>query len=639
MNRRSVQYCIILICLFALGAGLNTAYAQSDVTFQVNMRIKMMELAFLPGEGDIVAVRGDFNNWGNDPDAPDTLTDLDGDSIYTGTVPIAEGGINYKFFKTFRAASDWEADPARTYTVVAGAQSVDPDFFDRDDVFNPPSVMVPVTFQVDMGVKMQEGSFLPDSGDIVRVAGGFNGWGGSTDTLGDLDGDSVYTGTVNIAEGSTIAYKFLKSLRSGIDWENAIGDNRGYDVPNGGGTIAPVFFDNDNLVSIATSGNILWQVDMTTFSQLGWFRPDLGDSIQLRGPGVNGWNGTQMEPNLFQEGAYEVNLPYTGFTFDDISHKYFINFDSVSAAARFPGFAGGNTDEYEYDHPAERGDGNAVFNVGGGGDLSVPLRYFSSINPNGIIPAGDTVDVTITVNMGPATRYSVPLVLGADTVKIGFQEGVWRSTQELMQGSFPRYQVMTPASPGDSIYSITFTIVGPTHYAILYRYQYIASDNSYTVDQTGSLGGTYVYQSRYIQPLAMRSAAKASATTWPRSYSMPMDDWKKSSPFTAEAAPFDIVNGVEEIPGVLPKTYSLAQNFPNPFNPATRIRYTIPEAGNVSLKIFNIIGQEVANLVNQEQTAGNYVALFDASKLPSGVYFYRLEAGSFRQVKKMVLMK
>jgi hypothetical protein len=627
-----------LLCLIVLGLGAGTAQAQNDVTFQVNMKIKMMEQAFLPGSGDVVTVRGDFNNWGNDPDAPDTLADVDNDSIYTGTVSLAEGAINYKFFKTLRSASDWEGDPARTYTVAAGAQTVDAVFFDRDDVYNPPSVMVPVTFQVKMGVKMAEGSFLPDSGDIVRVAGGFNGWGGSTDTLKDLDGDSLFTGTVNIAEGSSISYKFLKTARAGVDWENAIGDNRAYDVPTGGGTIDPVFFDNDALVSVPINANILWQVDMTAFSTLGWFRPDLGDSLQVRG-GMNSWGGTLMEPNLFQEGVYEANIPFSGFSYDDIPHKFFIDYDTASAITRFPGFETGNRDEYQYDHPADRGDGNVIFNVGAGGDQPTPLRYFGSVNPNGIIPAGDTVDVTITANMGPATRYSVPIDLANDTVKIGFQEGVWRATQALYQGSFPRYQVMTPSAPGDSIYSITFTVVGPTHYAMLYRFQYTAPGGTYVVDQTGSLGGSNVYQSRYIQPVTMKTAAKASATAWPRSYSAPTDEWRKSSPFVAEVPPFDIINGVEEFDAGVPKAYALAQNYPNPFNPSTRIRYSIPEAGRVSLKVFNIIGQEVATLVNQEQTAGNYVALFESTKLPSGVYFYRLEAGSFRQVHKMVLMK
>ncbi len=637
MNRRSIQYCLLLLCLLVLGVG-TSAYAQNEVTFQANMKIKMMEGTFLPGSGDIALLRGTFNSYGT----TDTLTDVDGDSIYTKTLSLPSADtVGYKFFKTLRGGLDWESDPNRSYIVVDGVQNVPVAYFDRDSVYNAPTINVPVTFQVKMGVKMAEGSFLPDSGDIVRVAGGFNNWGSSTDTLKDLDGDSTYTGTVLIPEGAAISYKFLKTLRSSIDWENNIGDNRAYTVPVGGGTIPAPFFDNDALVSIPVTANILWQVDMTTFENLGWFRPDLGDSMQVRGPAPNGWNGTWMEPNLFQPGAYEVNIPFSGFSFDDVQHKYYIKFDSATGNTRFPGFATGNKDEYQYEHPANLGDGNAVHNVGTGADQSTLLRYFSSISPSGIIAAGDSVDVTISVNMGPATRYVTPLDLANDTVKVGFVEGLWRSTQEKLQGSFPRYHVMSHSSPTDSIYTVTVTIVGPTHYSLLYRYQYIAPLGAYQVDQTGSLGGSNVYQSRYIQPLSLRSHPKTSAATatWPRTYTTPMDGWQKSSPFIAEVPPFDITNGVEEVPGVLPKVYALSQNYPNPFNPSTRIRYTLPEAGKVTLKIFNVLGQQVATLVNQEQNAGNFVALFEANRFPSGVYFYQLEAGSFRQVKKMVLMK
>jgi hypothetical protein len=634
MNRTSILYCFILLCLVVLSVGATSVYAQNEVTFQVNMKIKMMEQSFLPGSGDIVSVKGDFNGWGG----TDTLKDLDGDSVYTGTISLPEGAIAYKFMKTLRLASDWEGVDNRTYNVAAGAQSIPVTYFDNDSVYNAPVTMVPVTFQVRMGVKMQEGTFLPDSGDIVRVAGNFNAWGSSTDTLKDPDHDSIYTGAVNIAEGSSIQYKFLKTARGGIDWENSIGDNRTYTVPTGGGTIAPAYFDNDALVSVPTTGNILWQVDMTAFSQLGWFRPDLGDSLQVRG-GMNSWGGTPMSANLFQDGVFEANIPFSGFTYDDIPHKFFTKFDTTSAFTRFPGFETGNRDEYQYDHPADRGDGNVIFNVGTGGDISTPLRYFGSVSPYGIIPAGDTVDVTISVNMGPATRYSVPLDLATDTVKLAFEEGVWRATQQRLQGSFPRYQVMTQAAPGDSMYSITFKVVGPTHYAILYRFQYTNPGGTAVTDQSGSLGGSNVYQSRYIQPVTMKTAAKSSATVWPRFYSMPTDTWAKTSPFVAEVPPFDIINGVEEVISGVPQAYVLSQNYPNPFNPVTRIRYSIPEAGLVTLKVFNILGQQVASLVNQEQKAGNYVALFEANKFPSGVYFYRLESGSFRQVMKMVLMK
>jgi hypothetical protein len=85
--------------------------------------------------------------------------------------------------------------------------------------------------------------------------------------------------------------------------------------------------------------------------------------------------------------------------------------------------------------------------------------------------------------------------------------------------------------------------------------------------------------------------------------------------------------------------YVLYQNYPNPFNPATVIRYSLPVNGSVTLKVYDVIGREVAMLMNQEKLAGTYQIPFDASKLPSGIYFYRLTAGSFTQVKKMLMIK
>jgi hypothetical protein len=88
----------------------------------------------------------------------------------------------------------------------------------------------------------------------------------------------------------------------------------------------------------------------------------------------------------------------------------------------------------------------------------------------------------------------------------------------------------------------------------------------------------------------------------------------------------------------LPEEYSIKQNYPNPFNPATAIEYSMPEEGFVTMKVYNAIGKEVTTLVNEVKQPGNYKLTFDASLLPSGVYFYRIKAGNFFQ-KKMILMK
>ncbi len=85
--------------------------------------------------------------------------------------------------------------------------------------------------------------------------------------------------------------------------------------------------------------------------------------------------------------------------------------------------------------------------------------------------------------------------------------------------------------------------------------------------------------------------------------------------------------------------YSLEQNYPNPFNPNTTIKYQIPELSFVTLKVYDVLGSEVAILVNEEKSVGRYEIEFDATILSSGIYFYRIQAGSFVETKKMVLMK
>ncbi len=85
--------------------------------------------------------------------------------------------------------------------------------------------------------------------------------------------------------------------------------------------------------------------------------------------------------------------------------------------------------------------------------------------------------------------------------------------------------------------------------------------------------------------------------------------------------------------------FVLEQNYPNPFNPSTTIYYSIPELSFVTLKVYDVLGSEVITLVNEEKPVGTYEITWHATNLPSGVYFYRLQAGSFAETKKMVLMK
>jgi len=102
---------------------------------------------------------------------------------------------------------------------------------------------------------------------------------------------------------------------------------------------------------------------------------------------------------------------------------------------------------------------------------------------------------------------------------------------------------------------------------------------------------------------------------------------------------YDVTVDVDDPITEHPITFALKQNYPNPFNPTTNIKFQIPVSRFVSLKVYDVIGSEIATLINEKKPAGQYEIAFDATNLPSGIYFYRLQAGSFVETKKMVLIK
>ncbi len=106
----------------------------------------------------------------------------------------------------------------------------------------------------------------------------------------------------------------------------------------------------------------------------------------------------------------------------------------------------------------------------------------------------------------------------------------------------------------------------------------------------------------------------------------------------AEAIYLEIIN-TDKNTSVLPEEFSLSQNHPNPFNPVTEISFSLPQANQVSLDVYNITGQKVAEIASGQFEAGNHSVTWDASGQASGVYFYRLQAGEFEATRKMLLLK
>jgi hypothetical protein len=99
------------------------------------------------------------------------------------------------------------------------------------------------------------------------------------------------------------------------------------------------------------------------------------------------------------------------------------------------------------------------------------------------------------------------------------------------------------------------------------------------------------------------------------------------------------LTGTENGNTTVPGTYSLEQNFPNPFNPTTNIKFSVAKLSIVKIVVFDVLGREVQTLINEKMNAGSYEVSFDGSSLYSGVYFYKISSGDFSQVKKMVLIK
>jgi hypothetical protein len=101
----------------------------------------------------------------------------------------------------------------------------------------------------------------------------------------------------------------------------------------------------------------------------------------------------------------------------------------------------------------------------------------------------------------------------------------------------------------------------------------------------------------------------------------------------------EMVTGLVRSGAEVPITFCLCQNYPNPFNPTTTIRYGLPHSSQVLLTVYNTLGQRVATLVQGQQEAGSYGVKFGGTGLASGVYFYRLQAGSYVDTKKLVLLR
>jgi len=126
---------------------------------------------------------------------------------------------------------------------------------------------------------------------------------------------------------------------------------------------------------------------------------------------------------------------------------------------------------------------------------------------------------------------------------------------------------------------------------------------------------------------------------YPTNYNIEYDDVSMLFKIYIRDFVYSGTTSIKSNENIFPETIKLSQNFPNPFNPSTKISWQVPIGSHQSIEVFDVLGNEIATLVSEYRPAGRYETEFNAASLPSGVYFYQLKAGSFVETKKMILMK
>jgi hypothetical protein len=610
------------------------AFAQKvNVTYQVNMSRKMLQDQFRPDSNDFVAIRGGFNNWGDPPTGiRDTLRDPDNDSIYVITKLLkANTTYEHKFWKTVRGPGSYgyEDPMANRSTTVGGVDTTLPPVWFANDA--PP---VAVTFQVDMRIKMHERSFRPNLGDLVTVRGSFNDWGNSTnnpDTLHDPDNDSVWTGTFSVPSGVVMQFKFWKSTRDGYDYEELV-NNRQFTVPLTPAVIGVVYFGNDSAVSVVVGNGAGWNMISKPVIAAS-------DSVVRLFPGA-------ALPYAF---AFVPSVGYVQRALMDAGAGYWGKF-SASGSSDIAG-------DYLF---RDSIDVQAGWNMVG--SISLPVDTGSIVT----IPAG----IALTPYYGYNGGYAGDSLLRpgkAYWVKTSLAGQIVLETSPLIASR------RAGRNPLEGLNSITITDASGAAQTLYFGRGTLAG-RSVDFFELPPVGPQGVFDARFGSrrmveivgpetaelPVDVQSTAGPLLVSWniadggTRAISLrtPAGETKKMSGtgMTRLASPavgrlIIALDGEE-----LPREFALSQNYPNPFNPATTINYALPADARVSIRVFDILGREVAALVNELQSAGVRTIEWNGRnaaglQVATGVYFYRLDATSvsggtaYTNLKKMLLVK
>lgn len=490
-----------------------------------------------------------------------------------------------------------------------------------------PSTDIPVTFQVDMGVQAFEGNFPAGANVVVRGSfqtafGDTANWYGSMFQLSDTDGDTIYTGTFNAPAalaGNNYAFKYvIVNPPAGDNWEST--PDRPFTVTSPATTLPVVWFNDDPVYTVVNevTNTLNFTADISGILGVGVggaFDP-ASDSLLVMGldwdnlgKDVVG-NRRMFNNDPFNPGIYDASLTVT-------SGSAAANGVGDSTKWKFKAYPDGRFANTGWETTPDRWH---IYQADGA-VIDLPTIVPSILPLFG--PIGSDVQIQITVDMTGATNRYNGLTIPLNELQfVGMRGaadflGSWATGGNWTPADTTTGNMKVLTNIGGNLWRTTVTAPAGQNagqYAYKFAAMYPGADTinggSSPLDNENPNDFNHVFVLSDNVPLI---------TLW--------NNWA------------NITTDVKEIEDLVPVAFELGQNYPNPFNPSTTIKFSIPESGLVTLKVFNLLGQEVATLLNSEKTAGVYEATFDASALSSGIYFYTLDSKNFTSTKKMVLLK
>lgn len=575
-------------------------------------------------------------------------------------------------------------------------------FYDDITVFgesHPDTVQV--QFRVNVGRMIQDNLLDANNANhLVQVRGGTKplDWGSATVTLSkeanpnNNVGVQFYSGVAKFAkadlpENGNVEWKYAIDRGSeGVTWED--GNNKVLSLGDVDETksVEWSYFNGlrpTNAKRINTS--FIFAIQVGALEDLGYFDASKGDSVFVASD-FTGWaedndtsdprpkRGPAAGSMTYEAsiGAWSKAIPSNNVAVGSTrKFKYYIQW----ARARFVSnpldvnfrpnsYIPGLTGDTGYEEPGEFGGSDRTYVVVDNEEQytfnpNEGISFFNGISSQAFINEENTVGgattVKFRVDMNPAKTFETPFVAG-DSVFVVFETNFFALTQGIRPGeqsvngiedlnnptrnytptTAELERIMMRDPDGDGIYELEMPLTLPTLNDIGFRvaYGHPRGAKSTLLNGGGFDPGRRYYQ--FIRPVVVDGELR-----WPSTYEFPVLTW------TRESLPFEPLPNYGAILSSdsgdfadLPSGYALAQNFPNPFNPSTTINFTLPVTSEVRLSIYNTLGQRVATILNNQRfTSGTHAVNFDASRLASGVYIYRLEANNFKADRKMVLVK